>query len=306
METTPILLNLVACIVATIFTMFALYRLEQRHRDTEFSFLFYAVVCWLLAWGTWVVFWCSQWLSVLKHLTVGNTISTVLSDLNTCLMIMFYLGLTRGKELRISAYVMHGLMIFIFVGIADGALLLFPDNRLGTLLHDRWSLALSMFAPFLIGWGIRLRFGSSWVLVVGTVYALMQPPTYEAVLEPNDGPLSIMSMSTRSVILGSLAVLKILYASAVIYVIGLQPASSEAVVQVPTAASSSFQDKWWPKLPILLTVVGLISVVCVFLSRQTFPSDFATRVPIWIAAIAGVLTIFKLITDIVLKVAGER
>src|SRR5262249_41739201 len=85
-------LNLGAAVIVTLFSVVVLGRIERRTRigDPDHRFLFHSFFCWWLAWLTWAIFW---WF--IASGIQSNWIDFILSDLNTGLLILFYVGLTR-------------------------------------------------------------------------------------------------------------------------------------------------------------------------------------------------------------------
>src|SRR5687767_662842 len=116
-------LNFVACIAAALAGLLVAYRLDETC-NLSTRFIFRAFVCWMLAWWVWVALWALEWLG---PFTGSKLVTLVLSDLNTALMMLFYLGLTRGTSLRPTGYILSGAIILVTFLIASMGLQNFPE-----------------------------------------------------------------------------------------------------------------------------------------------------------------------------------
>jgi hypothetical protein len=182
MEQTTYLLNFVACCITSIVTVVLLYRL---HMDSHahFRFVFRSFVCWSAAWAVWCVLWGIR--SFVELETYGKIILLCLSDVNTIFVILFYRGLTRGKKYGIAQYALEGVLLAIVVSCAVLAFyaLGWRSVDIGFSLHEKWSVALGMCSPVIVGWALHLRYNTMLPLAVGFTYALAQPAAHEALLD---------------------------------------------------------------------------------------------------------------------------
>jgi hypothetical protein len=293
-------INLGACLITVLFGFVALSRLQRLCRD-DYRFIFRSYLCWLSAWIVWVALWTCL-------ITVPNSIAVpLLGDLNSALMILFYYGLTRGKELDLAEYLTSAVVLIGVLAVMGFALLFFlPALGLGMPLHERWSLVLSIFTTVLIGWGVRSRYGTPWVLIVGLVYGLAQAPTYEALF-----PQASVRVTEdlKQVVLTSLALLKLVLAFAVMYPLGSLPNSAESLVKPPlTKYAIANRDKLWPMLPIAMLILGILTVFGLSKVRIAFSTDaasFGTWLTILAAGLGGIYYISGLL-DRFLKWRSRR
>lgn len=260
--------NLWTCILVSVFVLIAAIRLETICRNENYKnrFVFYSAITWWLSWVSWVFLW----LLIRLHPEAEPITSPyayvsilLLSDLNTVLYILTYIGLTRGREFPPIQYLLVGLLLMLSVGAIDAALLLFPGKSAGVILHRQWSATLSVVSPVLMGWAFRLRYGTYWVLIVGVVYAFLQPPAYESVFGKS------IEIESGTAVLSILSMLKIVYSFSVIYFLGRMPSSSESLIQLSVGASdSNIQDSVLSILTFLLLIAGISTVVGVVYYRN--------------------------------------
>lgn len=286
-------MNLIATAFVAFGGLVALYRLDIRHRDRG-RFLFRAFSCWLLAWACWAVLWG------IVSFPVGPFTDSdfyrhsllLLSDLNTALIVLFYLGLTRAGDITATGYVIIGTILATTFLSIDGLLLSFPGG-IGELLQGRWSMALSMAAPVLVGWACMLRYRVSTVLIIGVLYAIGQPPAQEAVVG-REIPADI-----AGIVLTLLAVFKILFGAAVTHVVGYEPEHYNSLLnRSETRVPLRYDDRWWPALPLVLAVVGGAAVLsdAAMNNTQLF-TRIGGQVVAAVAFLAGLLKIFDFVAS---------
>lgn len=258
--------NSLTAFVIAVFLLLALIRLESKYRG-NYRFVFYSIFTWWLGWLSWVVLWYmeSKRDAIIDFgipVSALSILLLLLSDLNTTFDILTYFGLTRGRSFPLTQYWLVGLLLVLSVTGIDVVLGLFPGGNIGQTLQIRWSMALSMFSPVLIGWAFRLRYGSFWVLITGIIYAFLQPPAYEALF----GRLFLDKDEYGAAILWVLSLLKVVYAVSVLVFVGRMPPSYKSLVRLRgTISGRKIQDSWWPLLPRLLAVTGLATVIGVAL-----------------------------------------
>lgn len=269
-------INFLVCVVVLLASLATLWRLTQCR--AVYNFVFRATVCWALAWAAWVWLWSIIW----QHgKPEGNlhTLTLVLSDANTVLQLMFCVGLLQGSRFKGREYTAFAVMMIAFVVAADLFILFFPgtyteyteclsvalpafppssvickplQHRAAGILHERWSLAIGMFASLVLGWGFKVRYGTLKVLIIGFVYAIMQPPTYEALFGGLNGTESAL------VILALLAALKVVFAWSVIYYLGIQPTDGKNLIHIAEEKPDAKKhDGWWPLFPKVFVGIGL-------------------------------------------------
>jgi hypothetical protein len=263
------LLNAGICVVVAFSGLFFLLSLlgkpdqdshEYLERRRERNFVFRAFACWVLSWFVWVVLWILEtfiWTNLSKAVSLG------LSDCNTILIILFYFGLTRGRTYELRRYVIHGIALFLIVLFIIGGLYLLGGSiDAGFKLHVKWSVALSMFSPLLVGWAIKLRYDTDWAIVTGSTYAVAQPLAYEALFgdalaDKGDAVLIV------------LALLKILWATAITYFVGFKPVTSDPVVLPHRETKGDFSpSRMWKILLLCQLVAGVIVTVIITLKYQ--------------------------------------
>jgi hypothetical protein len=258
--------NFWTCILVAVFLLSAVIRLELISRNGNYKnrFVFYSATTWWLSWVSWVFLWLiarmypEAQLGTLPYLSM-----LLLSDLNTVFHVLTYIGLTRGREFPPIQYLLVGVLLTLSLGGIDASLLLFPGKDAGAILHQQWSATLSVIAPVLIGWAFRLRYGTHWVLIVGVVYAFLQPPAYAALFGQS------FSIESGAAILSILSMMKIIYAFSVIYFLGRVPTSSESLIQLPTAApDEKAKDSVLNVLAPLLLITGISTVAAVVYYRR--------------------------------------
>lgn len=106
-------LNFGICAVIALFGTFFLLSLLgnpgesiQGNSKRDHSFVFKAFTCWVISWWAWVVLW--GFAAFVKG-NRNEALILSLSDCNTVLLVLFYLGLTRGKTYELARYIIHGL-----------------------------------------------------------------------------------------------------------------------------------------------------------------------------------------------------
>lgn len=287
------ILNLGICIViALLGTGFLLSLLgnpeksDQENSKRENSFVFKAFACWVLSWWMWVVLWAFA--VFFKGIPSEVTILS-LSDCNTILLVLFYLGLTRGNTYELARYVIHGVMLFaIFIVIVLGLYFLGGDISTGRELHIKWSLALSMFSPLLVGWAIKLRYDTDWGLITGLTYAVSQPVAYEAIFG------KALSDDKANAVLIVLALLKVMWTTTITYYIGFKPVTSDTLIlpHRESSADSGLSRGW----KILLLIQLIAGVVVTWLIAQHYQITILQGAVALL--ISGVFVFVGLITSI--------
>jgi hypothetical protein len=251
-------LNLLVCVVVFLASLATLWRLTQC-RKTAYDFVFRATVCWTLAWAVWIGLWALIWLQGVPQ---GNwhSLSLGLSDANTVLQLLFCVGLIQGSRFKGKEYAVFAVLMLAFVVTADFFIHFFPSkslqgNSVAGILQERWSLAIGMFASLVLGWGFKVRYGTLKVLIIGFVYAIMQPPAYEALFGELKGTDSAL------VILALLAALKVVFAWSVIYYLGIQPRDGKNLIHIEEEKPNAEKhDQWWPWFPKVFVGIGLFVV----------------------------------------------
>jgi hypothetical protein len=80
---------------------------------------------------------------------INELVLLSLSDANTIFLILFYLGMTRGRTYEPGRYVIHGVICVLFnFAVLISLYALTGLNDQGVSLHERWSLALGMFHQY--------------------------------------------------------------------------------------------------------------------------------------------------------------
>ncbi|MCU1268477.1 MAG: hypothetical protein JWM21_4795 [Acidobacteria bacterium] len=125
-----------------------------------------------------------------------------------------------------------------------------PTVAVAERLQERWSLAIGMFASLVIGWGFKVRYGTMNVLIVGFLYAIMQPPAYEALYGE-------LKSTDSALVLTLLAALKVVFALSVVYYLGIQPTDGRNLVHIEEEKPNAEKhDLWWPSFPRIFLLVG--------------------------------------------------
>lgn len=321
-------LNFAACMLVTVFILGSIKRIEKNCQG-EFRFLFHSFLCWLLAWGAWDVMWGLE-----AYFGAGDFTTTVLINLNTVFLALFCVGLIQGRKLRQAEYWVTLLELAGLLFITDVALKFFPVSAPLTRDFGRgWSLGLSMLSPVLIGWVVRLRYGSSMVLIAGLVYALAQPSAYRALFPPATATTALcapgsmllhpaayealfpglsaqqvasecMDPNTVLAVIGVLALLKILFASAVLISLCPLPQISDSLVQsIPTGPSR--RSILPSAVPLSMLGIGVV-VASVLVLRQAGVgiAEAIEKVGTWNAALMIVLGALQKAGKILRKRAG--
>jgi hypothetical protein len=253
------LANLFACVAVVICGSYLLRSLSQKFQN-EFRFVFRTFVCWWLSWVVWILLWAVI-LGVSK-LTTDQILLTVLSlvgsDLNAVLLILCYLFLTRGDEYKPFQAGLDGFFIAVILAAGYAGLYLSfrPDTQLALRLHGEWALVLGAVSTILIGWGFLLRYNTRLVLVMGCVYGFAQPAVFSAVLQqgfpaPDKVPILIV-----------MALLKMLWATAVTACILQSPTSSKSLV---TSSSSLFKLGGLRQSGTIFLVVQSVLLLFIFI-----------------------------------------
>lgn len=272
---------------------------ESLKRKREQSFIFRAFACWFLSWFVWVILW------ILETFILTNLSKAVilgLSDCNTILIILFYFGLTRGRTYELARYVIHGLALFFIVLFIIGGLYWIGGGIEGGFkLHVKWSVALSMFSPLLVGWAIKLRYDTDWAIVTGSAYAVAQPLAYEALFGDALG-------DRGDAVLIVLALLKITWATAITYFIGFNPVTSDPVVLPHREAKGDFSpSRVWKTLLLCQLGAGIIVTVIITLKYQLKILQMAVGLfSAGFLILVGFITTIKLVASEAQKFINKR
>jgi hypothetical protein len=222
----------------------------------------------------------------------SNWVKFLVSDLNTAFMVLFYFGLTRGNSLKLVTYFVNGLGLVGILAVGGLSLSFFPQlpGGLAQSLYGHWSLCLSMVAPVLVGWGFRLRYGTSQVLIVGFIYALAQPVAYQAMVPGLEQP---MPQALGEAALTLLALLKVVFGFVVVYQGGFLPANCAPLVEDIAPQRDLKVDSFLRKLAWGLLLAGCLAVITAgaFIERQTFRGMQLASLVVWVSLIAGLLNI---------------
>jgi len=301
-------LNLFATVLVAFFGLITLLRLDRRYRPTdEARFLYWSHGWWLAAWLCWTALWS---LAAFPGQIIANPVGQqrsllLLSDLNTAFIFVFYISLTRARDLTASGYVIVATMFAATFGLVDLLLLSFP-GEVGGALQDRWSMALSMAAPILVGWGCRQRYGSPIVLVVAAVYAIGQPAAQLAVLGgtfPNGGA---MSGQSAAIVLTLLAAMKVLLGAAVTFVAGYEPSTVSSIASRFAATTQSVKDDWWPAVPFSLAGVGVAGVLVISAIRNPeIFSGMGATITGAVVFLAAFIRVVEFVIDKIRKGSGS-
>ena len=194
----------------------------------------------------------------------SNWMDFILS-LNTALMILFYLGLTRGKELQIGEYFITGVTLAVVLVVGGLSFKWFPGAHEPQILYGHWSLCLNDRPD-------ARRLGTStpiWQFVCSSHSLSLCPsptPVYQSVLSDIEHPLPL---PIRDAVLTLLAMLKIFFGAAVVYQVGFLPAKAETVVRAPIPADrAKGKDPYWPAFPLALLGVGTILVLGITIAEK--------------------------------------
>jgi hypothetical protein len=293
----PALLNLFAALWALFFLGWGVLRLAEKYPQGEFRFLFRALCTWWLSWLAWVVLWAC--------LAVGyrsTPLVSILSNLNTVLLILTYFGLTHGKDYSVAHYVITGVQALLVVGFIDLGFYLFgllPGQALVVNhLQTNWSIALSVIGPLLFGWACSLRFGTTAALIVGLMYAALQPFAYEAVREEASKVTWVVAA------LAILALLKVAYAAAGLACFGVLPQTAANLVQ-PAAALPETNQNWgaWPAL-----ILGIGGAATVWVVAKVCDLELAQSITAYLAGFAillgGLLRLLETLGNLAKRWAG--
>jgi len=291
--------NFWTCLVIIICLLITVIRLERTHRNSEYRFLYYSMLTWLMGWIIWAILWGVASTFQFQPGDRWSILVSLLSDLNTVCFILTYIGITRGQEFFPTQYLLYGLLLIVAVGGIDIALLRFPEGKgglnVGPILQERWSLALSMLSPILLGWAFRLRYATIWVLVAGVAYAFLQPPAYQALFSESFEP------EVGAAILSILSMLKVGYAFSVLSYVASTPSSAKSLVQSPIKLiKDQMQDPTWQFVRFGLLIVGCTVVILTvrFRDLQVAWSAFASIV-VYVLTIGGLVKAVEAIGKIV-------
>jgi len=294
-DTSTALLNLVAASTAVVVLGWALGRLANRYPDGEYRFVFRAAFTWWLSWLSWVVLWV-----VIATGSNVPVLLTIISDINTILVILTYFALTRGRECTLSQMAFLAIEIAVIACCIDGAFVAFSiaGKSPGALadLQARWSLALAVIGPLLFGWACSLRFGTAWVLTVGVLYAAFQPVAYHVVF----GSLGTRP-EWRIAVLTVLALLKTTYATVGLLCFGMRPNSAENLVSPPPGRLD--WDLWSPAPAVVLAVFGCGGI---WMTARLTGLALADTLVGYIVAIVGLLGAVLTVVDVAGRHARKR
>lgn len=267
-QETARLLNLIACSLTGLTTVILLFRLWI-DLPPAYRFVFRAFCSWSLSWAVWCLLWGILFFN--PQPSAGSKVLLLcLSDANTIFVILFYLGLTRGKKYGLGQYGADGFLFALVVALGIVAFYLLGQNATtGAALHEKWSLALGMCSPVFVGWAIRLRYDTTIPLVIGFTYALTQPAAYEAIFGTGLSPEVALGL------LASLSFLKILWACSVAAYLGVRPLSAENLVRRPKGHLNPLNSsQWWKTVVAAQLIIGVLAVVLVLWlkSGQQWPA----------------------------------
>lgn len=285
-------LNLAAVAIVLGFSFATLYRLDKS-LPKEGRFLIHSYLCWVGAWSVWAVLWAleARQPAILPEASLKTTL-LILSDVNTAFILLFYFGLTRGDDIKPTGYLILGLALAFAIATVD-SMLIGVGGPLGRELHGRWAMALSMGAPILVGWACRLRYGGSLVLIVGVIYAVLQPPAQLVVLG-DSSKQTLIAPEIAVSFLTILAMLKIIFGTAVVATVGHLPTTYGSLVTASSHRTAPI-DNWWPALPWLLCTAGLIvvGVLAYWFSPEVFGPWFG-RLATGLGVLGTLLKLYEL------------
>jgi hypothetical protein len=288
-------MNFWVSVVITIFVALACYQLEGRYPKTNINHrhIFRAMIAWLAAWVCWIRLW---WVASAQGPSPDGRNSLevlLLSDLNTGLDILTCFAMTMGGRCRAIQLWLVGFVVVVSLGGLDIALLKFPGGPWGSTLHEQWSLVLSALSPLLIGWVFRIRYGVNLVFAVGIAYAILQPPAYRALLDKS------VSDDFGVVVFSVLALLKVVLAGSVLWVVGRDPLGYQ-----PARGRAN----WWPWLPGTLIFTGTAVLLGIIYGQHIQILEILTgQVILVVGAIVIVLDLlFRLLDRFALNQRGQR
>lgn len=297
-ENSSALLNLSAALLALFFLGWGLLRLAEKYPSGEYRFLFRAFCTWWLSWFAWVALWA------LLAFGQGDTpLVSMLSNVNTVLLVLTYFGVTRGKEYSVAHYLITGVQAFlvaVFIDLGFYGFGLFAGYKpIVENLQTQWSLALSVIGPLLFGWACSLRFGTSSVLIVGLIYAALQPFAYEAILPRQGTTTGTWAVAALAI----LALLKVAYACAGLACFGIRPRTADNLVQ-PTAPLPQAEN--WGAVPaVILGIAGAAAIwVVARLSKLQAAENIAAYLAGFATLLGGVLKLIEALGNLAKRRVG--
>lgn len=293
--------NFYVCVFWTFANIYWLVHALPNKVSGDDRFVYRAYVLW---WGSWVI-WTMLWLLIAfkKQEDIAKAFASMpfsfeittlgLSDLHAIVYILVYLFLVRGRELRVGHASVIGIVIALsfisvfalsYVGFGDG------DIKFAVELHEKWSLAVGVLVPVLLGWGCRLRFRSRVPLVAGFIYSAVQPAAYAVVFpdHPPDHPSMGVEVAS-AVVIFTLALLKTAFSFTMLsYLTRVPPSNVAVVIENPATAFK------WTAEGVGVIALGLVSVILVGVSIiWIVPTEALPKMTMTWAAIVGIFTIIS-------------
>lgn len=254
----PAYVNVFVCILSVFCLGLTFFKLKSHYSDperSEYRFIYYSVFAWTLGWIIWVVLWLLE--PRISSEGILRSLLPMFADLNGVFGIITFIGLMRGRELRLTEYLLIGLSLLVGVLGIDAILLFALGGSLGKLSLERWSLVFSMFTPPLVGWAFRARWGTNWIFILGIIYALVQPVAYEAVLHPS------VASGYGAEVKWTLAVLKLVLTSLALTFFLKEPADSRSLISFLPNIAKDERGKWWSRLPMIYPIIGTVGILLI-------------------------------------------
>jgi hypothetical protein len=113
---------------------------------------------WWLSWLAWAIAWIRHRSAKLIRRVNWLRYPILFADnLNTVLVLLFYLALTRGQRFSRTEVIRSGQLILLSLGVFYLALYgvigkIFADQTFAYELHRAWSLCFAVFAMIVLGW----------------------------------------------------------------------------------------------------------------------------------------------------------
>jgi hypothetical protein len=280
------LMNIWVTAAASIGLIFLTFLLNKKVSESD-RFLFRGLVTWCCSW----IVWTAAWLIVVYFKPSSENLKAIITlsfnDLKTILQLILYFTLFRGSSFSLKSAGLYGVGLVIILAVGYGTVHLVFSAPLANHLHEQWSMCLSVVAPILIGWAIRVRFGGYFALVIGYAYGFAQPAAFAASYHGSAYPTDQSMLADGHILL---ALMKVVWVSVVTRYFFSDPATvASPVLTSPISSEISF-FKGAPKAFYILPAGLIVSALSIYFILK--PVSLGKFISI-LTLVAMLVTLFK-------------
>ena len=287
-------------------TVYGLYWL-QRYKDTQYRFLAYKY--WWMSWAAWVLAWLLIWLkqtvldaaTLKQHVLRFDLPILAFDNLNSVFLIVVYFAITRGRdygEKQARALAIR-LTVSLVIGYAALYGLFWRYPTFAYEIHRTCSLCIAVFTPVLVGWAFQLRFKTSIVLMIGSLYGFIQPIIYATELRSGQqGEFSELIENIRPVVTMIIALLKVTWAVASTKILCSARASDRNLIERDTLPAAQVLTGWWPSVALHAALLVAIYLGLLIMLVLRLGHDKLTPFGTAVGVITGVSGLWQIVWSV--------